>query len=93
MADFSRPFAYTIWRAHTVSSGEAAAGTLNMYIYSGGSKEDFQFVGQARRANEDLYGLDWTYASGTGIITIANNTESLTEDDVLTCIGSFGNLE
>lgn len=92
MSDFNRKLAYTVWASHTVTSGEAVAKTLDFYIHSGGSREDFQFIGQVKRSDEDRYGFDWSYASGTGAMTVANNTDTLATDDVITVVGSFGNM-
>jgi hypothetical protein len=93
MTTFKRPLAKTIWKAEQVTSGEAAASSKSFYIYSGGSKEDFQFVAQVRRSNVPIGGFSFAYASGTGIITVGNSgAGTLTENDLVTVIGCFGNL-
>jgi hypothetical protein len=93
MSTFKRSLAKTIWKTETVTSGEAVATSKSFYIYSGGSKEDFQFIGQVRRSNVQIGGFSFAYASGTGIITVGNSgAGTLATGDVVTCIGTFGNL-
>lgn len=93
MANFKRSLAATVWASHTVTSGEATATTLDFYIASGGSRDDFQFVSSVKRSGVPIGGFDFSYASGTGFMTVANSgAGTLTTGDIVTVIGSFGNL-
>ena len=76
---------------HTVLSGEAAAGTLDLNIASGSAPtDDLYFIGQVRRAGVDVSGFDFDYTSGTGLLTVADaGAAALTEDDVVVVMGSW----
>jgi hypothetical protein len=89
----SRWLAQTYWKADTVTSGEASAAYKSIYVYSGGSLQDFQYVAQLKRSGAVQPGMTYSYASGTGIITVTNSgTTTMATGDVITVIGTFGNL-
>ncbi len=93
MTASQRWLASTLWKSETVTSGEAAATSKSFYVYSGGSKDDFQYVAQVKRSNVPIGGFSFSYASGTGILTIGNSGAGvLTTGDVVTVIGTFGTL-
>lgn len=75
---------------HTITSAEAIANAAAISIVSGGSSDDFAFMGQILRSNTEIPGFSWTYASGTGDLTLADaGSADLTEDDAVKIIGTF----
>ena len=84
---YKRAATYT----HTVTSDEATANQAGMDIASGSAPTDeFNFVGQVRRADVDISGFEFEYASGTGMMAVKDaGSANLTADDIITVMGSW----
>lgn len=75
----------------TVTSAEASANAIVIGIVSGGSSDDWYVVnGQVLRADVEIPGFKWTYASATGDLTVADaGSANLTAGDLVRVYGTF----
>ena len=77
---------------YTVTSAEATATQVLLTLTAGPKPTNgLNFVGQVRRAGVEVP-FTWTYATATGILTVANGTGTLTTGDIITVICDFAKL-
>lgn len=85
---FRRPIQFV----HTVTSGEASAGSVAITVTNTTPSDDFIFVAFAKtNANKEKAGLVYSYNKSTGVLTVAKDgaTVVLEEGDVITISGTF----
>ena len=72
---------------HTVTAAEQTASGVTISISSGGSSDDWFFLAQCQRAGANVVtSITYTYASGTGDLTVGGPV--LTSDE-LRVLGTF----
>ena len=74
-----------------VSAAEDTASAIVISIISGGSSDDWYLIsGKVFRADVEIPGFTWTYASATGDLTVSETgSPALTEDDCIRAFGTF----
>ena len=76
---------------HAITSAEATANQADIAIKIAPlPTDDFEFVGQIKRAGVDIPGFDYDYVKATGVLEVKDaGTADLTADDVVIVIGTF----
>jgi hypothetical protein len=73
--------------SHTVTSAEQTASGVVISVVSGGSADDFHFIGQLQRAGVNITtSIAYVYASGTGNLTVGGPVQT---NDKVRIIGTF----
>jgi len=76
---------------HVVSAAEASSGRVLFDLGNSNlPTDDFVFVGQVFANNIEVPGFEWSYSSGTGVVTVKNaGSASLAESNKVIIVGTY----
>jgi hypothetical protein len=75
---------------YTATSGDVGLTYAKITCGTNARNTDLLFMGQVFRSGTDIPGFAWSYASGTGVMTITNaGSASLTTGDKIVVFATF----